>query len=68
VDAELTEAQEQWLAYIRQHLVENLALCAEDFELMPVFERHGGLGKAKHIFGDDELDRLIADLNSALAA
>jgi len=56
-----------WLAYIKEHLIENLALAEEDFEIMPVFERHGGLGKARQIFGG-EFDILIHEINEALAA
>jgi len=62
-----TAEQSIWLAYIREHLIQNLAIAEEDFEIMPVFERHGGLGKAKKVFGKD-LNNLIVDLNEALAA
>ena len=65
---DFTEEQHQWLAYIREHLTENLAISEEDFEIMPVFERHGGLGKAKKVFGSDDLSKLIRDLNANLAA
>jgi len=64
---QFTQEQLTWLAYIKAHLIENLAISEEDFEIMPVFERHGGLGKAKKIFGDDFND-LIGELNEALAA
>ena len=56
-----------WLAYIKEHLIENLAIAEADFEIMPVFERHGGLGKARQIFGM-EFDMLIQEVNEALAA
>jgi len=56
-----------WLAYIQQHLIENLAIAEDDFAIMPVFERHGGLGKAKKVFGG-ALPQLIHELNEALAA
>ena len=36
--------------------------------MMPVFERHGGLGKIKKVFGSDDLSKLIRDLNANLAA
>jgi len=61
------DEQLNWLAYIKEHLIENLAIAEEDFEIMPVFERHGGLGKAKKIFGN-EFNKLINELNEALAA
>jgi len=65
---DFSEEQQQWLSYIREHLTENLAISEEDFEMMPVFERHGGLGKAKKVFGSDDLNKLIDELNTALAA
>jgi len=61
------DEQMEWLVYIKDHLVENLAISTEDFELMPVFERHGGLSKAKQIFGSD-FESLIDEINTALAA
>ena len=48
-----TEDQLTWLAYIKEHLIENLAISEEDFETMPIFERHGGLRNVKKIFEDD---------------
>ena len=66
-EVEFTEEQQKWLSYIREHLIENLAISKTDFETMPVFERQGGLGKAKKVFGED-LDTLIDELNTSLAA
>ncbi len=63
----LNEDQINWLSYIREHLIKNLAISQEDFEIMPIFERQGGLTKARQIFGDD-LERLIREINEALAA
>ncbi len=62
-----TEEQRNWLSYIREHLIKNLAISREDFEALPVFERHGGLGKAQKVFGD-KLEGLIQDINLAIAA
>ncbi|MBA7590735.1 hypothetical protein ES708_32868 [subsurface metagenome] len=62
-----TDEQQKWLAYIKEHLIENLAIAEEDFGIMPVFERHGGLGQAKRVFGN-EFNKLINELNEALAA
>ncbi|MBU1053103.1 MAG: DEAD/DEAH box helicase family protein [Proteobacteria bacterium] len=56
-----------WIAYIKEHLIENLAIAEEDFEIMPVFERHGGRTKAKQIFGN-EFNTLVNEINEALAA
>jgi type I restriction enzyme R subunit len=64
---EFSSEQLTWLAYIKEHLIENLAIAETDFEIMPVFERHGGLGRAKLIFGN-EFTALIHELNEALAA
>lgn len=64
---DFNDEQIVWLDYIQEHLIENLAIAEEDFEIMPVFERHGGLGKVKEIFGDS-FESLIVELNEALAA
>jgi len=64
---QFSEEQQTWLAYIREHLIKNLAISVEDFEIMPVFERHGGLNVAKKVFGDD-LNLLINKINETLAA
>ncbi len=61
------DEQQTWLSYIRKHLIENLAIAEEDFEIMPIFDQRGGIGKAKKVFGD-ELESLIKKLNEALAA
>ena len=62
-----SEEQMNWLSYIKEHLIENLAISQEDFEMLPVFERHGGLSKARQVFGDD-LEQVIQEANKALAA
>jgi type I restriction enzyme R subunit len=62
-----TEDQKAWLEYIREHLVVNLAIEKENFDLMPILERHGGLVKARKIFGN-ELEILIEEINYKLVA
>jgi len=62
-----TLEQLEWLNYIKQHLVVNLAIEKENFNLVPVLERHGGLAKAQKIFGT-ELDKIIEEINNRLAA
>ncbi len=62
-----TSEQLQWLDYIREHLVINLAIEKDNFDLVPVLERHGGLTKARKIFGN-ELDSIIEEINYRLAA
>lgn len=59
--------QLQWLDYIKQHLIVNLAIDKENFDIVPVFEHHGGLAKAKRIFGD-KLEQLIEVINYKLVA
>lgn len=61
------EEQKAWLEYIREHLVINLAIEMENFDLVPVLERHGGLARAKKIFGA-QLDIIIEEINYKLAA
>ncbi len=64
---EFTPDERRWLDRIRAHLVENLSLDREDFDLVPVFQRAGGLTAARRAFGSG-LDRLIRDLNERIAA
>jgi len=44
----------------------NLAVESDDFEYAP-FAQEGGLGKVHQLFGN-ELNRIIEELNGALAA
>ncbi len=62
-----SEKQMKWLAYIKQHLIENLAIAEDDFDIMPIFDRHGGLRIAKKVFSEN-FDTLINELNEAVAA
>lgn len=64
---QFTEEQLQWLGYIREHLIQNLSIDLDDFEYTPIFERHGGRSRVKKVFGN-QLNQLIDDLNSAIAA
>jgi type I restriction enzyme, R subunit len=64
---DLTGDQQQWLTYIRNHLVANLSIDRDDFDLVPVLSDRGGWGRANRVF-DGELDDLIADLNREIAA
>jgi type I restriction enzyme R subunit len=59
--------QKKWLGYIREHLIQNLSIEPDHFDYAPVFERRGGLGKARTIFKED-LNGLIEELNYAVAA
>jgi len=66
-DKTFTEEQMKWLGYIREHLIENLTIDLEDFNVIPTFELHGGIAKAKKVF-DNKLETLIAEINFAIAA
>ncbi|MEI6847494.1 MAG: DEAD/DEAH box helicase family protein [Chlorobiaceae bacterium] len=59
--------QNAWLEYIKQHLIVNLGIEKENFDLVPVLARQGGLAKAKKVFGA-ELDAILEELNYKLAA
>ncbi len=64
---DLTAEQQQWLGYIHQHLVQNLSIEREDFEVMPVLSDRGGWGRANRVF-DGQLTVLIHELNKELVA
>lgn len=58
--------QTRWLGFIRQHLLNNLYIDAEDLDAQPVFNHRGGLARARQVFGG-QLDPLLAQLNFAPA-
>lgn len=60
-------AQEKWLELIKNHLIENLIIDKDDFELLPVFTRKGGILVAKRIF-NGIFDTIISRLNELIAA
>ncbi|MEW2449573.1 DEAD/DEAH box helicase family protein [Streptomyces parvulus] len=64
---ELTDAQWLWMGYIEQHLVENLSIDREDFELIPILSSRGGWRRADRAF-DHLLPELIEQLNEELVA
>ena len=51
---------------IRDPIAANLSIEKDDFEL-PLFSREAKLGKVYQVFGS-ELNRIIEELNGALAA
>ena len=59
--------QTEWLNYIKEHLIINLAIDKDNFDLVPVLERHGGLAKAKKVFGN-QFEEIIEMINEAVAA
>ncbi len=64
---QLTDEQEVWLDRIRTHLIENLSVDEDDFNVVPIFSRHGGRARANKVF-NDELREILGDLNSRIAA
>ena len=66
-EIQFNEEQEQWLELIKNHLIENLTIDADDFDTLPVFARKGGIGKAKKVF-DSIFDTVISKLNELIAA
>jgi type I restriction enzyme, R subunit len=62
-----TAEQRLWLDRIHAHLVKNLSLDPDDFEVVPIFSREGGWSAARRSFGV-ELEPLIRNLNEAIAA
>jgi type I restriction enzyme R subunit len=62
-----TPEQQQWLDRIRAHLVENLSIEKEDFDIFPIFERAGGWARALKAF-PEQLPQLINRFNEAIAA
>ncbi|TVP79366.1 MAG: DEAD/DEAH box helicase [Puniceicoccaceae bacterium] len=64
--AKFTEEQTKWLQQIRDSIIANHHFQRDDLEYDP-FDRQGGLGKMYQLFGDD-MDALIAELNSELTA
>ena len=61
-----TPEQNQWLELIEAHLIENLTIDRQDFDLLPVFSLRGGLSQATRVFGGS-LDGLLVKLNEAIA-
>ena len=63
---QFTPAQTDWLGLIRDHLVGSLTITPDDLLDTP-FTQHGGLAKARQLFGDD-LDTLLEELTAELTA
>lgn len=61
-----TEEQMQWLRMIKDYAATSFHIEKDDFDLSP-FNAEGGLGKQWQLFGDQS-DRIIQELNEALAA
>jgi type I restriction enzyme R subunit len=61
----LTTEQMQWLSLVREHLVKNLSMDEDDFDLTPLLEMRGGKAKARKVFGN--IRQLVGELNEAVA-
>jgi len=59
--------QQQWLARIREHMVQNLSIDREDFDTFPILAREGGWKPADRAF-QGNLARLLKKLNEGVAA
>ena len=64
--AEFSVDQLEWLTWMKDNVVGELAITPDSFEYTP-FAEHGGIGKAVQLFGD-KLTPLMEDLTKALAA
>lgn len=62
----LKPEQMQWLSLVREHLVKNLSMDEEDFDLTPLLEMRGGRAKAKQVFGLG-FSTLASELNLLVA-
>ena len=60
------EEQMAWLRMIRDHIASSFHLDRRDVDMAP-FDGQGGLGRMYQLFGDG-MDRVIDELNEALAA
>lgn len=60
--------QTRWLGLIQEHLATNLTIDEEDFEYQSIFRNEGGKGKARKVFGAAELNNLLREINTAIAA
>lgn len=65
--ASFSEEQKAWLALIREHLITHLSIGKEDFVQIPIFERKGGISRARKVFSD-RLDEFLSQLNEAMVA
>jgi type I restriction enzyme, R subunit len=61
-----TAEQEKWFERIRSHLVENLSISRDDFDIVPVFSHHGGWKPADRAF-NGKLSALLSEINGAIA-
>jgi type I restriction enzyme R subunit len=63
---DFTDQQVQWLRLIKDQIAGSLTVSFEDLMDAP-FSQHGGLAKARQVFGD-ELDAVLEDLTAVLVS
>ena len=67
-DRAFTPEQDKWLDLIRRHLIQNLLMEKEDVDSLPIFTREGtSWGKLNKVF-EGELETIIQEINTAIAA
>ena len=66
-DKDLSDQQLDWMRRIRTHLVQNLSIDKDDFNVVPIFARSGGWRPANKTF-DGKLSPMLDELNEAVAA
>lgn len=62
----LTMEQEKWLDLIRAHLIENLAIDRDDFDLITFARAGGSWGRINRDFGGN-LEKWLVEINQAIA-
>lgn len=65
-EKEVTSKQQEWLELIRKHLIENLTIEVEDFNIMPIFVNRGGNYNRVNRDFDNHLSTFISQLNTAI--
>ncbi|WP_280265773.1 DEAD/DEAH box helicase family protein [Nocardia wallacei] len=66
-ELEMTEERQQWMGYIELHLIQNLSIDHDDFEVIPILSSRGGWRRADGVF-DNHLSDLVQRLNEELVA
>lgn len=63
----LSDEQQKWMGYIKEHLKKNMTIDEDDLKELPVFADRGGLNRFKSVFAG-EYDTIIKEINIAIAA
>jgi type I restriction enzyme R subunit len=65
---EFSDEQLRWLQLIKRYVAQNAEVTPRDLLESPTFTHEGGLGKARAVFGKDQLQPMLDDLSEALVA